>query len=203
MTGNNGDEVVLMSSPNMIPVGVSGRHVHLSQDDLESLFGKGYELTVYRTLSQPGQYAANEQVSLIGPKGRIDGVRILGPVRSKTQVEVSLTDSYKLGIKPPVRDSGDIDQSESITIEGPKGSITIKQGTILAQRHSHMGTKDAQALGVVDKQRVKVRATGERAVVFENVLCRVSPNFTREFHIDTDEANAALLCTGSQVELVK
>lgn len=192
-----------MSSDTMIPVGVSARHVHLSKEDLATLFGDGSELTVFKPLSQPSQFAANEKVNLIGPKGRIDGVRILGPTRSKTQVEISLTDAVKLGVKPPVRDSGDIEQSASLTLEGPKGTLTIQQGTILAQRHIHLTPADAEALGVTDKQLVSVKVPGERGLMFNNVLCRVSPNFSKEMHIDTDEANAALLSTGCQVELVK
>lgn len=204
MTGNDGNEVIFVTSANnTIPVGVSGRHVHLSVEDLETLFGQGYELTEYRPLSQPGQFAANEKVNLIGSKGRIDGVRVLGPVRARTQVEVSLTDAYRLGVKPPVRDSGEIDQSAGLTIEGPKGSLVVEQGTILAKRHIHLSPDDAAALGVTDKQLVSVKVAGERALVFEQVLCRVSPNFVKEFHIDTDEANAALLRTGSTVEMVK
>lgn len=188
---------------NMIPVGVSARHVHLSREDLNTLFGDGYELTVYRPLSQPEQYAANEKVNLVGPRGRLDGVRILGPVRSKTQVEISMTDAIKLGIRPPVRDSGAIEGSESLTIEGPNGVVTIEKGAILAQRHIHLSPDAAKELDVTDKQIVSVKTTGPRSLVFNNVLCRVSPSFTREFHIDTDEANAALLCTGDEVELVK
>jgi putative phosphotransacetylase len=202
MTGNMGNEVVVVKS-NMIPVGVSARHVHLSREDLNTLFGDGYELTVYRPLSQPEQYAANEKVNLVGPRGRLDGVRILGPVRSKTQVEISMTDAIKLGIRPPVRDSGAIEGSESLTIEGPNGVVTIEKGAILAQRHIHLSPDAAKELDVTDKQIVSVKTTGPRSLVFNNVLCRVSPSFTREFHIDTDEANAALLCTGDEVELVK
>jgi putative phosphotransacetylase len=197
-----GNEVVVVKS-NMIPVGVSARHVHLSREDLNTLFGDGYELTVYRPLSQPEQYAANEKVNLVGPRGRLDGVRILGPVRSKTQVEISMTDAIKLGIRPPVRDSGAIEGSESLTIEGPNGVVTIEKGAILAQRHIHLSPDAAKELDVTDKQIVSVKTTGPRSLVFNNVLCRVSPSFTREFHIDTDEANAALLCTGDEVELVK
>jgi len=203
MTGNQGNEVILVGSARMIPVGVSARHVHLSKEHLEVLFGPGYELTEFRKLSQPGQFAANEKVNLVGPKGRIDGVRVLGPVRSNTQVEVSLTDAYRLGVNPPVRDSGNVENSAGLTIEGPKGSIAIEQGTILAQRHIHFSPEDAAAFGVRDKQIVRVKVAGDRALVFDNVLCRVSPQFVTEFHIDTDEANAALLTTGSFVELVK
>lgn len=204
MTGNDGNEVIFVASTNnKIPVGVSGRHVHLSAKDLETLFGPGYELTEYRPLSQPGQFAANEKVNLVGPKSRIDGVRVLGPVRDQTQVEISLTDAYKLGVRPPVRDSGDVDRSVGLTIEGPKGSIALEQGVILAKRHIHLSPEDAAAFGLVDKQLVSVRVSGERALVFEQVLCRVNPKFVTEFHIDTDEANAALLSTGSTVELVK
>ena len=187
---------------NMIPVGVSARHVHLSRRTSILCSAMGMNLLstdLCLNLSSTRQ----RKVNLVGPRGRLDGVRILGPVRSKTQVEISMTDAIKLGIRPPVRDSGAIEGSESLTIEGPNGVVTIEKGAILAQRHIHLSPDAAKELDVTDKQIVSVKTTGPRSLVFNNVLCRVSPSFTREFHIDTDEANAALLCTGDEVELVK
>ncbi len=184
-------------------VGVSNRHLHLSQDDLETLFGPGYELTVFKELAQPGQYAAAEQIALVGPKGTIEGVRVLGPVRSKTQIEVSMTDAYKLGVKPPVRESGDLANSAPITIEGPSGSVELKDGVILAWRHIHMHTSDAEARGLKDKDVVSVRVGGPRGIVFENVIVRVRDDYALEMHVDTDEANAALLKNGAEVEILK
>lgn len=184
-------------------VGVSNRHLHLSQADLESLFGPGYELTVLKDLGQPGQYAAEETVTLIGPKGSISNVRVLGPVRSQTQVEVAMTDAYRLGIKPPVRDSGNLEGAAPITIEGPVGKVELDATVILAWRHIHMHTSDAAAYGLKDKDMVQVRVGGERGIIFENVLVRVRDDFALEMHVDTDEANAALLRNGAEVEVVK
>lgn len=186
-----------------VTVGISNRHLHLSQADLETLFGEGYQLTVYKELSQPGQYAAAEQVTLVGPKGQIPGVRVLGPVRSRTQIEVAMTDAYKLGLKPPVRDSGDLAGSAPITIQGPKGSVELSEGVILAWRHIHMHTSDAEARGLKDKDMVNVRIGGPRGIVFENVIVRVRDDFALEMHIDTDEANAALLKNGAEIEIIK
>jgi putative phosphotransacetylase len=190
-------------SENVVPVGVSSRHLHVTQDDLEALFGKGYELTVKKDLSQKGQFAAEETVTLVGPKAAMANVRILGPCRKRTQVEVSRTDCFQLGLNPPVRDSGDLDGSESIKIVGPKGEITIPAGVILAKRHIHMTPVEAEKLGVRDRDIVMVKAPGERALVFDEVLVRVHPTFTWEMHIDTDEANAASLRNGSQVTIIK
>ncbi|SES77324.1 phosphate propanoyltransferase [Anaerobranca gottschalkii] len=186
----------------LIPVGVSNRHLHLSQEDIYTLFGQGYELKPLKDLSQPGQYAAEETVTLQGPKGSIEKVRVLGPARKQTQVEISRTDSYVLGIKPPVRDSGALANSSPITIIGPKGKVELKEGAILAQRHIHMHTTDAEELGLIDKQLVQVEADGERGVIFKNVLVRVHESFALEFHIDTDEANAAGLANGDKVKIV-
>jgi propanediol utilization protein len=173
-----------------IPVSVSNRHVHLSEKDLEILFGKGYKLTKIKDLSQPGQFAAKETVIIAGPKGVIEKVRILGPTRKQTQVEVSMTDTYKLGVKAPVRDSGDLIGSAPITIIGPKGSVYLSEGLIIAKRHIHMTTYEASRFNLRDKQIVKVKIVGERGGIFDEVLVRVSDNYALDMHIDTDEANA-------------
>ena len=186
-----------------VPVGISNRHIHLSQQDLETLFGPGYELTVRGPLSQTGQFAAEETVTFEGPKSSISNVRILGPTRKETQIEISRTDSFALGLKPPVRDSGLLDGSPGVTVIGPKGRVTLDKGVILAQRHIHMNEEDAARFGVKDKEMVSVRVGGERGVVFENVLVRVRSDFVLEMHIDTDEANAAILSNGELVEVFR
>lgn len=186
-----------------IPVGVSARHVHLSAEHLKTLFGDGYELTSQKPLSQPGQFAANETVVIVGPRGAIERVRILGPVRKNTQIEVAFTDALRLGIIPPVRESGDIKNSAPATIVGPVGSIHISEGLIMAKRHVHMRPEDAERFQVKNGDYVQLRTSGERSVVFDNVLIRVSDNYKLEFHVDTDEANASLLKTGDRVELVR
>lgn len=185
----------------LIPVGISNRHVHVAQSDLEALFGPGYRLNEMRPLGQPGQYAAEELVTLVGPKGRLDKVRILGPVRRETQVEISQTDAYKLGVSAPVRDSGDLDGSPGLTLVGPYGQVALEKGVILACRHIHMTPRDAAYYGVRDKDRVNVRVSGERPTTFEGVLVRVSESYALELHLDTDEANTALLRNGEFVAL--
>jgi len=188
---------IIRSQPKIpIPIGVSARHVHLSQHDVEALFGEGYRLTPRVYLSQPGQYACEETVNLIGPKGKIERVRILGPPRRETQVEIARTDQYRLGIDAPIRSSGDLDGSPGITIEGPKGSITIPKGVICSVRHIHMSPEDALRFGLRDKDVVMVRVEGERPLIFGDVLVRVKPDFRLDMHIDTDEANAAGIVTG-------
>jgi len=190
-------------SPGKIPVGLSNRHLHLTTKDLETLLGKGANLTKLRDLSQPGQFAANETVTLVGPKGRMEKVRVLGPVREKTQVEVSRTDSYILGIKPPVRISGDIKDSTGIKIIGPKGEINLREGVIIAQRHIHMSSDEARNFGVKDGDTVKVKVPGKRALIFDNVIIRSGPTHRLDFHIDIDEANAAGLSQEDLVEIIK
>lgn len=185
-----------------IPVGVSNRHLHLSQDDLYTLFGEGYNLTHMKDLAQPGQYAAEETVVLKGTKGSIAKVRVLGPTRKQTQIEVSKTDSFTLGVKPPVKDSGALAGTAPITIIGPKGEVELEEGVILAQRHIHMSTADALELGLTDKQIVNVETQGERGVMFKNVLVRANEAFALEFHIDTDEANGAGIKNGDNVVIV-
>ena len=186
-----------------VPVGISNRHIHLSQQDLETLFGAGYELTIRKDLSQTGQYAAEETLTIEGPKSALQRVRILGPTRNETQVEVSRTDAFALGIQPPVRDSGSLDSSPGLTLVGPKGKVELKQGVIIAQRHIHMSEEDAETFGVKDKELVMVRTGGDRGVTFENVLVRVRSDFVLEMHIDTDEANAAMLANGQLVEVFR
>lgn len=186
-----------------VPVGVSNRHVHLTQEDLETLFGTGYHLTVKKELSQPGQFAAEETVNLIGPKRSIPNVRILGPVRPQTQVEISLTDSFTLGVTAPVRDSGNLKDTPGIIIEGPKGRIEIKEGVIVAQRHLHLHDSEAEELGLKDQDYVQAKAEGIRGLVFDQVLVRVNPKYKKDLHLDIDEANAAGLKTGDLVTIIK
>ena len=175
-----------------IPIAVSARHVHLTQEAVEVLFGPGHQLTVLKPISQPGQFACEEKVNLIGPRSTIAGVRVLGPVRPRCQVEVSRTDEFALGIDAPVRDSGDVDSSPGITLEGPAGRLTLREGVICARRHIHMAPEDADAFGVKDRDVVEVAVDSEgRNLIFGDVLVRVSSKFILEMHIDTDEANAA------------
>ncbi len=185
-----------------VPIGVSARHIHLSEEHVEVLFGKGYSLTEMKPLSQPGQYAAGETVAVIGPKGSFAKVRILGPTRKQTQLEVSRTDAFALGINPPVRESGDTAGSAGIKLQGPAGEVEIEEGVIVAARHIHFHTSDAEKFGVADKQLLKVRFAGERGVVFENVVARVSEQFALDMHIDTDEANAAGVKNGDKAEII-
>jgi len=175
-----------------ITIEISARHVHLSKPDLEKLFGPGYELTKLKGLSQqPGQFAAKETVKLVGPAGQLEKVRVLGPCRQETQVEVSETEARTLGLNPPVRDSGNLGGTPGIKIVGPKGEVELKQGVILALRHIHIDPATAAELGVKNYDRVKVDTIGPRDLLFENVLVRVDPSFRLAMHIDTDEANAA------------
>lgn len=185
-----------------IPIGVSNRHVHLSEQDTMRLFGK-VQLTKLRELSQPNQFVYKETVTLIGPKGKIDGVRVLGPARGKTQVEISLFDGYTLGIIPPIRNSGDIENTPGITIKTPMSRITVQQGLICAARHIHMHPDDARKFGVRDGQLVSIKIGGERAIIFENVLIRVSEAYRLEMHIDMDEANAGNIRNGDRAILIK
>jgi putative phosphotransacetylase len=182
-----------------VPIEISARHIHLSKPDLEKLFGSGFELTKLHDLSQTGQFAANEIVKLVGPRGPLDGVRILGPVRAQTQVEISETEARHLGLNPPVRDSGNLEGTPGVKIIGPKGEVDLKQGVILALRHIHIDQVTADELGVKNYDRVKVDTSGMRDLLFENVLVRVDPTFRLAMHIDTDEANAAGIDTDNHV----
>lgn len=185
-----------------VPVGVSNRHIHVTQSDLEALFGKGYSLKDMKSLSQPGQFAAEECVIIAGPKGSIEKVRILGPVRPETQIEISMTDSYKLGVKGVVKNSGDISGTPGCVVIGPKGTVILDKGVIVAARHVHMSTSEASQMGLKDLDLVSLKTSGSRSVTFNNVLVRVSDKFALDFHIDTDEANGAGLRNGDMVEIV-
>jgi acetate kinase len=186
----------LQASQIPIPIGVSAHHIHLSQPDVEQLFGEGHDLTPLSPLAQPGQFACQERLRLIGPRGSIDRVRVLGPARSQTQVEISRTEGFRLGIHAPVRMSGDLDGSPGLVLEGTAGQVELKEGVIYAQRHMHMTPTDARRLGLENGDVVRLRVEGEREMVFGDVAVRVSPKFKLEFHLDTDEANAAELNTG-------
>ena len=197
-------EVMLSAAytPNLV-VNVSARHMHICQADLERLFGPGAELTVYRWLYQPGEFAAEQTVTIIGPRRRmIDKVRILGPVRQRSQIELSFTDAIALGIDAPLRPSGQIDGTPGCLILGPKGSIELTEGVIRAERHVHMTPADAETYGFSDRQYVKLRVVSNCAVTFERVLCRVSPTVLLEVHLDTDEGNACDLVNATSVELL-
>jgi putative phosphotransacetylase len=184
-----------------IPVGVSGKHIHLSISDLETLFGKGYTLKKYKDLSQKGQFAAEESVMLATYKSSMENVRILGPVRKDTQVELSLTDCFKLGISAPIRESGNIEGTPGIVVIGPNGIVNLEKGVIIAARHIHMSPQDAKEFEVENGEIVSVKANGIRSVIFNNVIIRVRDDFVLDFHIDTDEANAAFIKTGDYVYL--
>ncbi len=193
-----------VGAPNPLVVNVSARHCHLTQETVEALFGKGYELTVHKWLYQKGQFAAKESITLIGPRSRIiSNLRILGPCRPANQVELALTDARALGFDVPVRHSGDIKGSPGCMLMGPKGFYEMSEGVIRAGRHAHMGPADAKFHGVKDKQMIKLKVHGTNALVFEDVLCRVGEDLRLEVHIDTDEGNACGLEEGTLCELVK
>ena len=188
---------------NTFIVEMSARHVHVTKEDLETLFGKGCELTPKKELSQPGQFACEERVDLVGPKKTIAGVSILGPCRPETQVEVSLTDARTLGVAAPIRESGDIEGSGAVTLKGPAGEVTLEKGVIVAKRHIHLTPEDAERLGVKDKDIVGVKIESERAAILGDVVVRVSPSYAAAMHIDTDEANAVALPRGAVGSIVK
>ena len=179
-------------------VEVSAHHIHLTQEHVEALFGQGHQLTKHADLSQPGQFACKEQLAIVGPKGRIERVRVLGPARKYTQIEIAMTEQFKVGVHPPIRESGDIADTPGCTLEGPGGSVKVDRGVICALRHIHMTPADAFHYGVRDKSIVRVSIAGDRELIFGDVLVRVDPNFKLAMHIDTDEANAASVETGAQ-----
>lgn len=186
-----------------LPIALSNRHVHLSKDDLEQLFGKNYDLSPVKDLSQPGQFACEETVDLIGPKGRIDRVRVLGPVRGESQVEISISDAYKLGLDPVIRQSGDLASTPGGKLSGPKGEISLKQGFIVASRHIHMHTDDLARMGLEDGDIVKVESSGNRGLVFNNVLVRGREDFFLEMHVDIEEGNSAGIKNGDLVSILR
>lgn len=186
-----------------VVVGVSNRHIHLSQEDLEILFGKGHALTKMKDMKQPGQFAAKETVTIQGPKGKFEGVRVLGPVRKETQVEISISDSFRLGVKPPVRESGKLDGTPGVKIIGPKGEVIKEHGVIVAGRHIHMPKFIADIKGYKDGDIVKVETCGERKVLLYNVLMRVGNNMAKEIHLDMDESNASGLKNNDFVKIIR
>ena len=183
-----------------LPIALSNKHVHLSQADVDALFGEGYQLTPFKPLSQPGQYACEETV--VGPKGQ-QTMRVLGPVRPESQVEVSLADARGLGLAVPVRQSGDVEGTPAFKLVGPKGEVECEKGIIVAARHIHMSLEDAEKFGVKDKDVVSVKTEGLRGLTFHNVLVRASEKFALEMHVDIEEGNAAGVKNGDLVELIK
>lgn len=200
--GINNAEVTV--SDNLeIPTGVSNRHIHLSQEDLEVLFGENANLTSIKDLSQPGQFACEECVTLVGTKGTLEKVRVLGPVRTKTQVEILASDCFKLGVKAPIKESGKLGGTPGIAVVGTKGCVQLKEGVIVAQRHIHMTEEDAKRLEVADGEIVKVEFGGIRAGILNQVLVRVSNKSKLDFHLDIDEANCLLIKDKDTVRIVK
>lgn len=186
-----------------VPIAVSARHAHLSSSTVRKLFGEGYELRVRKWLSQTGQFSAEETVTLIGPRGRLDHVRLMGPPRERDQVELSRTDECNLGIDAPLRVSGDLTQTPGLQVAGPIGSVTLQSGVITARRHIHMNPTEAQQLGLQDGQTVSVKLDSNgRDAIFGDVMVRVAPDFRLELHLDTDEANAAGVANGEYAEIV-
>ncbi len=185
-----------------LPIALSNKHIHLSQADVEAIFGEGYELTHKKDLRQPGQYACEEMVEVAGPKGSTK-MRVLGPVRPESQVELSLADARGLGLVVPVRQSGDVEGTPGCKLIGPKGEVEIERGVIVASRHIHMTLEDAKAFGVEDKDIVSIKTEGERGVIFNNVLVRANASFALEMHVDLEEGNAAGVKNGDLVELIK
>lgn len=187
-----------------VPVSVSARHVHISRTVLDRLFGEGFALTRLRDLKQPGEFASEQTVGVVGRSMRgFERVRILGPIRGYTQLEVARTDALRLGIDPPVRRSGDLAASEPVTLIGPEGSVQLREGAVRATRHIHMTERDASEFGVRDGQYVRVRLPGERALVLENVLIRVGSKAALELHVDTDDGNAADVRPGCVAEILR
>lgn len=185
-----------------VPVGLSNKHLHLNAADLETLFGKGYQLTPSKPLKQPGQFAAEEKVDIVGPKGTLKGVRILGPVRPETQVELAMTDARTIGVAAPVKESGKLAGTPGVKLVGPAGEVEIDHGVIVALRHVHLSPEQAKEAGVADKQIVSIRCGGERGLIFNNVLVRSGEGHEKEIHFDTDEGNAAGLSNNDLVEII-
>jgi putative phosphotransacetylase len=188
---------------NQVIVETSARHVHLTEEHIEALFGAGHKLVYKKELSQPGQYACEERVSVVGPKNKIDRVIVLGPARKASQVEISFTDARTLGITAPVRESGDVAGSGACKLVGPCGEVDLAEGVIIAKRHIHFTPEEAAAANVSDKEIVKVKVTSERTTIFDDVVVRVNPSFKGAMHIDTDEANASCAFGVCYGEIIK
>ena len=198
------DEVIKrVKKEAFIEVEASGKHVHLCEEHINILFGRDYQLTKTKDLSQPGQYACKERVTITGPKGSLKNVIVLGPARKATQVEVSLTDATAIGIKAPVKESGKIEDTPGITISTERASITVDKGVIAAKRHIHMTPEDAEKFGVKDKEIIQAKVYGNRPLIFDDVVIRVSPDFRTYMHIDYDEANACGFTKGTLCRIVK
>ena len=191
------------SNKFLVPVGISNKHVHVSREDCEILFGKGASLTPTKDLSQPGQFACNETVNVVGPKGCLEKVRILGPFRKETQVEVSQTDARSLGLNVPLRNSGDLKGTPGCVLVGPKGYVILTEGVIIANTHIHLSTAQGKALAVTDKELVDIYFKGEKKGAILGVLARVNDDYEMDLHMDTDEANAFRVCNGNKALLVK
>lgn len=187
-----------------LEINASNKHIHLDQDDLDKLFGKGYELTFKKALKQPGQFASEEKVQVIGPKGSFPGIRVLGPLRKDTQLELALTDCRQIGIDAPIRESGNVKGTPGCRLVGPKGEVELKYGVIVAKRHAHFSPEDAKEAGVENGQIVKIKIESEeRTTIYDDVVCRVSDSCATEVHVDTDEANAAAMGGGAVCEIVE
>lgn len=201
----NETSVAHLDGRSPVPIGVSNRHAHLAQEHWDVLFGKGAQPRKFRSVKQPGFYACFETVDIEGPKGKVANVRLVAPHRPRTQIEISKTDASIMGLRAPVRDSGKIEGSAAVRIIGPKGSVELKEGLIIAKRHIHFHPLEAKAMGFNNGEYVKVRAGtgGPRELVFEQVLVRVSDQFSLEFHVDTDEANAAWVKSGDLVKIIR
>ena len=186
-----------------VKVGLSNKHMHLKAEDIEKLFGKGHELTVFKDLVQPGQFACEEKVDVVGPKGTLKGIRVLGPARPETQVELAVTDARAIGIKPVVRESGKLDGTPGCKLVGPAGEAEIDYGVIVALRHVHLSPKQAEEAGLKDKDIVSLKISGERETIFNNVLVRSSEGHEKEVHLDTDEGNAAGCGADTEAEIIR
>ncbi len=195
-------ELKLKTEKTYIPTAVSNRHVHLSETDIEKLFGRGYTLTEFKPLSQPGQFAAKETVEIKGPKGAIENVRILGPARGATQVEIFVADGFKLGIKPVLRMSGNIAGTPGAVLIGPAGAVTLNEGVIVAARHLHLSPEESEWIGLADGDVIAIRKPGDRAITIENIPVRCGKGHSLECHLDMEEANAGLITNGELLELV-
>ncbi len=186
-----------------VPAASSARHVHLCQKDIDVLFGQGYQLTAFKPLSQPGQFASNEKVSIKGSRGQIDDIRVLGPARPETQVEVSVTDSYKPGVKPGMRMSGDVAGAPGAVLIGPKGQVDLLQGVLISARHLHINEEQAAEYNLKNGDVISLKKCGDRETIFGNVIVRCAKGHSLEVHLDTDEANAALLNNGDLLEVIR